>query len=301
MDPTDKAGEPETIVEEQANADGVEDQLFDSLEDAADALEDDEEADDEQPDEEEVADSEADDSVLVTLDSGETATLKELKDSWFRTKDYTHKTTEVAQERKAVEAIKATLAEREAVLENALQNLDGFLQNIVPPEPSLQDVYANPTEAFKKSKVRADAIAELQAVLHMKRQIEEARDKVSEAEMREFRNRETAALVKAMPALADPVKKAAFDGSVKASAKVFGFTDDEVAATVDHRILQVVHYARIGLRAEENRKNAGRRVETPKLAKAKPAVAPVNVDNKKAMHALIKSGSRKDALRVDFD
>ena len=301
MDPTDKAGEPETIVDEQANADGVEDQLFDSLEDAADALEDDEEADDEQPDEEEVEDSEADDSVQVTLDDGETVSLKELKDSYFRTKDYTHKTTEVAQERKAIEATKAALGERETVIETALQNLSGYLQSLIPPEPSLQDVHANPIEAFKKSKIRADAIAELQAILTMKGQVDEVKDKVSEAEMRDYRDRETAALVKAMPVLADPVKKAAFDGSVKVAAKAFGFSDAEVAQTFDHRILRLVHYARIGQKAEENRKNAGRRVETPKLAKAKPAVAPVNVDNKKAMHALIKSGSRKDALRVDFD
>jgi hypothetical protein len=149
--------------------------------------------------------------------------------------------------------------------------------------------------------LRESAIAELGQLVSIRGQVDAHNQTVSEAEFREYRDREQAALVKAMPALADPVKRVAFDQSIRATAKAFGFTDEEIDSTLDHRMLRVVHFARLGRKAEENRNNAKKRIETPRMGKATPATAPVNVANKKAMHALTKSGNWKDALRVDFE
>lgn len=299
MDATQEVGEAEGIIEEQADIGGAEDQDFDSLEAAEDALEDDA-ASEEEPVADEADAESGEENVEVTLASGEKVTLKELKEGYFRAKDYTHKTTEVAQEKKQVEATRAQLVERTTVMETALQNLSGYLQSLIPPEPNISLARSNPGEYQYQLAVRQNAIAELGHLVSMKGAIEETKTAVSEADLREYREREQAALIGVMPALADPVKRAVFDGRVRTLAKDFGFSDEEIGETHDHRILRLVHYAGIGMKAEENRRNAGRRVETPKLAKAKSTPPPVNVESRKAMHALTKSGSIKDIRGIDF-
>lgn len=300
MDATDEVGEADGIVEEQAEIANDEDQRIDSLEAAVDAFDDDPDTE-EQPVTDEVdEDSEGDDGVEVTLDSGDKVTLKELKESYFRTKDYTHKTMEVANERKALESTKTELVERTKVIDTVAQNLQDYLQSLIPPPPALDLARTNPGEYQYQLALRQNAINELQQLGQMKGAVDDSQRAMSEAELRDYQARESAALVKAMPALADPAKRASFDSLIKATAKDFGFSDEEVSQTHDNRILRLVHFARLGMKAEENRKNASRRIETPKVGKAKLA-APVNVENRKAMHALAKTGSLKDALRVDFD
>jgi hypothetical protein len=293
----------EAIANEQADVALDEDQFFDNPEDAIDALEDDMPEPEQPTDEESEEDSapEEDESVLVDLD-GEKLSLKELKAGYYRQKDYTQKTTEVAQERKAVAETKAQLAERMAVIETATQNLGAFLQKIIPPEPPQQLAFSDPGKHYALQMQRQAAMAELSELFDAAKPVQGVKMQVSEAEAKEYREREQAALVKAMPALADPVKKAAFDNSVKAAAKAFGFTDEEISATADNRVLRLVHYARIGQKAEENRKQAKARIETPRQGKSQPVrTAPVNVENKKAMHALAKTGSFKEAMKVDFE
>lgn len=309
MDAT--APNDEVIVEEQATQGGDEDQYFDSLEDALDAFDDSEDpdaekpapAEDEQPDEE-LADADEDAGVFVDLD-GEKLSIAELKAGYYRQKDYTHKTTEVAQERKAVEAVKATLAERETVLETALNNLSAYLQAAIPPEPPAALAYSDPGKHYAMQMDRQRIIAELNNLVAMRDPVDQTKQAQTQAEIKQYRDREQAALVKAMPALADPVRKTAFDQSVRAAAKAFGFADDEIAQVADHRVLQLVHYARLGKKAEENRKNAQQRVdtkvETPKAARAKSAPPRADADALKAVRRFAQTRSIKDAAKLDFD
>ncbi len=298
MNATQEGGEDTGIVDDQADDFGGEDQ-FDTLASDDEAIGDDVTTD-EEPGANEAGEESADEDVEVTLDGGDKVSLKELKDGYFRAKDYTFKTTEIAQEREAVKSSRAELTERTQVVETVLQNLSGYLESLIPAEPALSLARSNPGEYQYQIAVRQNAIAELGRLISMKGAVDEAKASFSQADLRDFQARETAALIKTMPALADPAKKTAFDGRVKAAAKEFGFSDDEIGQTHDHRILRLVHYAAIGRKAEENRLAASRRVETPKQAKAKSAAAPVNVNNRKAMHQLSKTGSIKDAMQVDF-
>jgi hypothetical protein len=292
----------EVMFDEQVEQGADEDQSLDTLEDALDALVDDDGQDGEPEAEADVEpDADEDDSVLVTLDGEDKVSLKELKAGYFRQKDYTLKTTEVAQERKAIEATKAGLTERTSVLETALQNLSGYLERLIPPDPPLQLAQTDPGRFQYQRALRESAIAELTQLVTIRGAVDQQKQSMTAAELREYREAEQSRLVKAMPELADPVKRIAFDQSVKSAAKSFGFSDEEIDATSDSRILQMVHFARIGKRAVENKQNALKRVETPRAAKVKSATPPVNVENKKAMHALSKSGSIKDAMRIDFD
>lgn len=298
MDATQEVSEEEGMAVDQADDFDGGDQ-FDNPASDDEAIEGDATTDEEPVADEAGEESEGDD-VEVTLDSGDRVSLKELKDGYFRAKDYTFKTTEVAQEREALKTSRAELTERTHVVETVLQNLSGYLESLIPPEPDLVLARTNPGEYQYQIAIRQNAIAELGRLVSMKGAVDDAKASFSEADYRDYKAKEAAALVKQMPALADPVKRTAFDNRVKAAAKEFGFSDDEIGQTHDHRILRLVHYAAIGRKAEENRRAASQRVETPKQAKAKSAPAPVNVGNRKAMHQLAKTGSLKDAVKVDF-
>jgi len=298
-----EAATEEVMFDEQAEQGVDEDQSLDTLEDALDALADDDSQDGEPEAEADVEpDADEDDSVLVTLDGEDKVSLKELKAGYFRQKDYTLKTTEVAQERKAIEATKASLSERTSVLETALQNLSGYLERLIPPDPPLQLAQTDPGRFQYQRALRESAIAELTQLVTIRGAVDQQKQSMTAAELREYREAEQDKLVRAMPSLRDPGKRAAFDQSVKVTAKVFGFSDEEIDATVDSRIKQLVHFAKIGRQAVENQQNALRRkVETPKAAKVRSAAPPVNVENKKAMHRLSQTGALNDAKKIDFE
>lgn len=320
MSDTPNGADLEPVVAEQVDAPIEEDQYFDSLDDAADALADDM-LDDEQPVEdgeepepeaeeepegEEAEEPESDPSdAFVEMPDGTELSLSEIADlqaNGLRAQDYTHKTTEVAREREAVDAAKQTYSDRIQYAETTLQKLSGFVESLIPPEPSIELAQTNPGAYTQQLAVRNGALSELQKVFAIKDDMQAHKGKVSEADMSAYSTREGASLVKAMPHLADPVKKAAFDKSVAETAAEFGFTPEEIASTKDHKILQLVHYARLGKQASKNRANAKRRVQTPTKGKAKVTKAPVqNAKNMAALKRLSKSGSINDAMDIDFD
>jgi hypothetical protein len=315
-------GDLDAIADDNTDAEFGEDQFFGSLDEAVAMLKDDsdveeepeEEASDddtEEPEDEEASEDEdgddddseepeSEDDVTVTLDGGEQIPLSELKNGYFRQKDYTAKTTELANDRKAAEALREEYVTRQKSVETTLQNLSNYLQGLVPPEPSLSLAQSNPSQYQYERALRENAIAELGQVIQMQEEAVSEGQGFSAEEINRMKAAEQEKLVKAMPHLADPGRRVAFDAAVKETAQKFGFTEDEIAQTADSRILQLVHFAGIGKRAVENRANAKRRVETPKKGRTKASKAPP-ARNRQAMQRLSKSGSIDDALAVDFD
>lgn len=303
----------EPVVEEQADTTEIEDRDYDTLDEAADAFSDDDDDIEEQPEEAEAQEEEAEDEAesesvdaVIELPDGTELTVSELEDlraSGLRLADYTKKTTEVAKEREAITAEREALSQRVEETERALQAAQSVIQTLVPPAPTYELFQRDP-QAYEQQKMLYEA-AKLQIVQPMMQamqQLQGKRSEISEDEVNRYRKSEDEKLVKAMPHLSDPAKRHAFDKDVKEVALDFGFTEDEIAQTADSRILQLVHYARLGKRAEHNRNNAKRRVETPKAGTAKRAKVPAQVTkNREAMRRLSKSGSLNDALEIDFE
>lgn len=303
------------VVDDNANDEGVEDQEFDNLDDATDALEDDEaldevedeEAEDEEADEveeaeEEEAETEEEGETLVTLPDGEQVPMSELTNGYMRQRDYTHKTTEVAEERKALDEVRNTFQQRLQFAETTLSNLDVFLESLVPEEPSLALAETNPAEYQRQRAWREAAQRELDVLKQGKQQFEAAQEQFRAEDFERFKQAENAKLLKDFPELANPQKRAAFDADIAKFASEMGFPEEEVKNTVDSRILKALHWANYGWKVAQNRKNAKRRVEAPKKAKAKPARSvPEARSNRQAKQRLRKTGSLADALAIDFE
>lgn len=293
-----------------------EDQETGSLEDEADEIDGETDIDDESQSEDDLEptdedaeggeddeEADADDNVLVKLESGEEIALSELRSGYMKAKDYTHKTTELAQEREQVDQVRAAYGQRTQFVENVLSNLTTYLEKLVPQEPSLELAHSNPAEYQYQKALRENALGELGQLVQMGNNLGEAKQSYNQEDLAQYRTVEDAKLLKAMPQLADPSARAKFDKTVSETAAEFGFSEEEIAQTADARVKQLVHFARIGKRAIQNRNNAQKRVETPKKGKPRRAAPGTvkTVNARKARARLSKTGSLEDAMNIDFD
>lgn len=287
--------EDDTAESEEPEADEEE---TEAEEEADDGEQDDDEG---EPDEEADADDLSD--AVIELPNGETMTVAELEEAranGLRQSDYSRHMSELKAQREQVETREREYAERLKFLETAQQSLTTFVESLLPPEPPTEMAWSNPQDYQTAIHQRNAAMAELQKHLFPQREaLEEHRKQTTEADLKRYREGEAAKLVKQMPHLSDPSKMDAFRKSVtEAAVQDFGFSQDEAEATHDHRVLLAMHYARMGKRAEHNRNNAKRRVETPKQGKAKaPNKVPAQQQKQQqVMQRLSKTGSYEDAL-----
>lgn len=304
------------VMDDTAGTDEIEDRAYDNLEDAVAALADDDDevqaepeqaeapAEDEAEPAEETAEAEPEADLLYELPDGETLTLaeiNELRASEFRQQDYTRKTTALADERTALEETRVAVTEKQQFVDNALNGIGEFLNSLIPPEPPLSLAQTNSQQYLQQKALREQAMREMGTFLDMKSGVTGKAQEFSAADMEKHRTAEDGRLVKAMPHLSDPVKRAAFDKALVQAGEAFGFSADDIAKTPDARIRQALYYAGVGKRAETNRQNAARRVETPRQGRARPAnVSAAQESNRKAMQRLSKSGSLEDAMKIDF-
>ena len=316
MDASDMDGEQQ-VMDDTPEMVGQEDSESYTLADGISALADDDEAEEEAPetpeepeaeeaeDNPEGAEEEDPDADFVVTIDGEDIPLSEIKE-WqkgaLRQDDYTRKAQAVAADRQALEQERETTRARTAELEQSVQAFAQFVQGLIPPEPPMSLAQQNPGAYTQAKALREQAIAEMGQLFDVKESVEQRQNEWSAADLQRYRDNENAELAKAMPALKDPARLAAFDQRIKSAAQEFGFSEAEIEQTADHRIRQLVHYAALGKKAEANRKNAARRVETPKQGKGRPAqMTASSIDNRKAMQRLSKTGSLADALKIDFE
>lgn len=302
MDDLQSEGAVETVAVDTADAGATEDRYYDNLHDAAEALADDDEGDEpeaQEPEAQEAEEPEAEGDEPAADEEAEADPEEEA--GKLRMADYTRKTQELARERETVHAMRDDYTKRAQDLQTVYQRFQQFAEGLIPPEPPLQLAQSNPAEYQYQMALRHAAMQEIEGVFAVGKDLETQAQGFSEAELARYRDNERASLVKAMPELKDPAKLAQFDAAITEAAREFGFTDEEISQTADHRVLQLVHFARIGKRAEHNRKNAQRRIaEAPKKGTEARAAPPRN-RNAEAMRRLERTGSFKDALAVDFD
>lgn len=294
-----------TVADDTDGDDFAEDHAYDTLDDAIAALADDDEgaASTDQADPDEGEDVESDDpgAHKIILTDGTEITLKELEDGNLRMSDYTRKTTEIAKEREALAAMREQYTSRQQSLETAFHNFQQYIGKLIPAEPPLSLAQQNPGEYQYQMALRQAAMSELGQVLQMQDSARQEAVQADEAEIARYKQSEEAALVKAMPALKDPARLAKFYDDNRAFAVEMGAPEELVDQPQPAYVHHMLHYARIGKRAEHNRQNAQRRVaEAPKKGAEGRAAVPPN-KNREAMKRLSKSGSLRDALNVDFD
>ena len=239
-----------------------------------------------------------DDGPLVKMDDGTEVPLSELQSGYLRQADYTQKTQEVAQHRDALEQSVQRYEQNHAEFEAIRGRLVEYVQGLIPPEPALALAREKPEEYQYQTAIRAQAVAEVQKLLDIGQMADMNRGNAQGADLNAIKQREDTALVNAFPALRDPARMAKFDSDFQVTAKEFGFSEDEIGSTYDHRIKRVLHYARIGRQSTQNRSNAQRRIVSRHRSQGRAATTPAR--NANAMSRLAKTGSLDDAMKVEI-
>lgn len=181
--------------------------------------------------------------------------LSELLNGYSRTEDYKAKTTAVAEERRAVEAQKATL---EPTLQAQYANqLEEAINVFAQSDPVLLEAQNINWEALKQQDPAAyvqaqDAVQQrLSAIQGARAEVERVRRATQQqqqvqAEQERAQRFDKAAdeIVKQRPELADEAKFREFAGDTVEFLKQDGFAPEEILDALDHRVLKLADDAR---------------------------------------------------------
>ena len=168
--------------------------------------------------------------ITVQLSDGTRTTLKDLAQGTLRQADYSRKTAELAQERKALKETAEQLAQRERQLNEQFASLE-------EPEPDWRKLAEEDPLGWQLTKLEWDKKqGERQA---RKRQAEEARKQ----EIEQFRKFSAAKAVEAIPDWTDPKKFDEGAAARKAAALAVGFTEAEYSQAIDFRLAALLEKA----------------------------------------------------------
>ncbi|MGV2071663.1 hypothetical protein ACQZ4Z_12995 [Agrobacterium vitis] len=293
--------EPE---EEQANAEPTQGQQSadegDQGDDTAQQTEEPADQSEEPNEDADEADDEANQAAdqVIELKGGEKVPLEELKLGYMRERDYRHKTQEVANNRRTLEAMSSRVT-------NTVGAIADYLISQLPAEPPGHLAIHDPSEYVRQKAMFDQGLAGVQRLIAMANDPQAVTEKLKTDVSQEKLAEEHSKLIEAFPQLAKPEVKEKFFRDAFEAGRELGFSDQEISDFSDHRYLKVMHYALKGLQADKAKVTAMQKVNnappaTPK-GKAQSKAAVNAKRNQDAVNKLSKTGSIKDAMNIDFD
>jgi hypothetical protein len=276
-----------------------------STEAEADDDADEAEAEPEEGDAEDESDEEEAPPAKAKKQPGDDVTVKLLRQS-----DYTRKTQEASEIRKAAEAERQALSTVAEQQQQAFEVAAALIREQIPPAPDPALIQTNPQLFLQQKELRESAQAKLhqlalayqQSQQGVKQQTE-AQKKAAEAaerkELDELKKAEYQALVKAMPKLGtDEGRKAFLTEAAEIGGKVYGITPEQIGNIISHVEVRILHDA------IQWRKYQSSKMEAVSKAKQAPPLRPANraalgqrvkAKQAQALQTLRNTGSTEDA------
>lgn len=290
-DPDEDQGNPETTSDETDSNSETDEAQQSQEADAPDTETETAEATDK-------ATAEPDDSIVIAMPGGEKLELKELKSGYLRDRDYRHKTTDLANKRRELEALSTRVSQSA----NAISEV---LMSQVPKAPDQSLSLTDPLRYIQEKAQHEGALEFVNSIVERATSAKDVVNTLSREQQTEVIQSEVAKLTEAFPDIAKPEGKKKFFDAALGAAREIGFSDQELGAVTDHRHFKVLHYAKLGLEAEAAKaKAASKVVNVPPVAvqrrQAGPNAAKARA-NQDAIKRLKQTGSIHDAMAVDFD
>ena len=198
--------------------------------------------------------------------------LSELIKGYQLGADYTKKTTEVAEQRKQVEAERAAIEEAKYARDSyaqRLQAIDNFLTSQMPQEDlnALKENdpigYAVKIAELSEKKEQLAAIRAEQARIAQEQQSDYARA------MSERVAQEAQKLAQVLPEFSDPAKGDNFRKEIRNYGKTLGFTDEELSQVYDSRHVLTLHKAMMYDKLQKSKPAITKKVsEAPRMLRA---------------------------------
>ena len=232
-------------------------------------------------------------------------TLDELMQGYQLGADYTKKTQELAELRKANEAEARAIQESKQVRDTYAQRLKA-IEEFLTQGDSQEDLaalkendpigYAVKVAEQTEKKQQLDAIRAEQDRIAREQQADYAQA------MQRYVADEAQKLNKVLPEFSDKVKGEQLRNEIRNYGKSIGFTDQELAQVYDSRYVLTLHKAMQYDKLQKSKPSVKKKVaEAPKMAKAGTKIKEGNVDIRKKQMAKLRSSGRKEDAAVLFE
>jgi hypothetical protein len=264
----------------------------------------DEDWQDEEPEQE--SESEPDDeptySVKVAGEEKE-LTLSELKTLAQQGADYTKKTQQVAEQRKALEVESVAIDQARQLRDAYAERLQAMEQLLSAPEQGENLEYlkeSDPIGYAVKVAEMSQQKEQLQAIQAERYRIAEQQQAEQQHALQGYIAQQAARLSEVLPEYSDPVKGEKLRSELRVFAKDIGFTDQELSMVRDSRQVLALHKAMLYDKLQKSKPDVNKRVtEANKTIKSGNSVKPVTSDQvKKQQQQLKQSGKVRDAAKL---
>lgn len=232
-------------------------------------------------------------------------TLDELMQGYQLGADYTKKTQELAELRKANEAEARAIQESKQVRDTYAQRLKA-IEEFLTQGDSQEDLAAlkenDPIGYAVKVAEQTEKKQQLDAIkLEQDRIAKEQQADYAQA-MQRYVADEAEKLNKVLPEFSDKVKGEQLRNEIRNYGKTIGFTDQELAQVYDSRYVLTLHKAMQYDKLQKSKPSVKKKVaEAPKMAKAGTKIKEGNVDIRKKQMAKLRSSGRKEDAAVLFE
>jgi len=185
------------------------------------------------------------DTANVRLKDGNVISVQDLKRGYLAQQAFTRGTQENAKERETLASTKAEVDQYARSLQEQRDFILQVAQQYVPqpPDRSLLDRTSTNFDPITYAALKAeydDRVEALNKLQHVSKADQERMAKEQERQTNDKRAAEAQRLVEAMPELAKPdVQKKFWAESTETMAK-YGFSQDEMNETIDHRVYLVM-------------------------------------------------------------
>ena len=296
--------QPENEIEEQATEELVnEEEIIEDDEPFEEELEAAEEEDEPQEDQVEEEESEQPQLYTIKVDGEETeVTLEELQNGYSRQRDYTRKTQELAQQRKAIEAQQQEISQKDAIYSQLLPKMEATLKGELENEPDWSALYeADPIAYVREKDIWNEKKQKLQAVQAEAQRLQQESAMEQQKKLQQFVEYGNQQLLEQIPEwqdneVASKEKMAIRDYGVN----VLGYTPQEMDSVYDYRVLLGLRNAWLqhktvqATKVKPTEKKAAARTARPGTSNVPKSTTPV----KKARQKLAKTGKVQDAAKL---
>jgi hypothetical protein len=230
--------------------------------------------------------------------------LEELLKGYSRTSDYTRKTQEVAEARKAVEAERQKIEEAAKLRDTYAQRLT-VIEQMLSQGENAEDLQSlketDPIGYAVKVAEQSEREKQLAAVRAEQQRIAQQQQAEQQERLQAHLQAEALKLQEAIPEMSDPAKSQAVKTDIRNYAKKIGFTDQELAQVYDSRAVTALYKA-----MQYDKLMSGKTEATKKVSQAPKMMRPGNStpeaketqEAKKLREQLRRSGNKNDAARI---
>jgi hypothetical protein len=231
-------------------------------------------------------------------------TLDELMQGYQLGADYTKKTQEVAEQRKAVEAEAKAVQEAKQVRDTYAQRLQAIEQFLTSGQDSPEDLAVmkenDPIGYAVKVAELTEKKEQLAQVRAEQQRIAQQQQAEQQQNMARHVQQEAQKLSQVLPEFSDPAKGEQLRSEIRNYGKSAGFTDAELSQVYDSRHVLILHKAMMYDKLQKSKPGVTKKVaQAPKMVKSGTKVKQGNADiRKKQMNKLKQTGKARDAAAL---